>query len=87
LALLHRHVERGNKRYREIRQATLAQQTAEWGMRMIQTVFPWNKDQFVYKEKGEWRICLKMLVLIYNMWCARMVRINQICNTYMKHLE
>jgi hypothetical protein len=64
----------------------LAQQTAEWGMCMIQTSFPWIKDQFVYKERGERRICLKMLILIYNMR-ARMVRINQIRNTYMNHLE
>jgi hypothetical protein len=68
------------------RQATLARQTAEWRMRMIQTLFPWIKDQFVYRERGERRICLKMLVLIYNMR-ARMVGINQIRNTYMKHLR
>jgi hypothetical protein len=34
----------------EKRQATSAQQTAEWGMRMIQTLFPRIKDYFVYKE-------------------------------------
>jgi hypothetical protein len=49
---------------------------------MIQTLLLWIKDQFVYKERGKQRICFKMLVLIYNMH-ARMVRINQICNTYM----
>ncbi len=32
-----------------------------------------------------WTICLKMLVLLYNMH-ARMVGINQIRNTYTKHL-
>ncbi len=62
------------------------QQTAEWGMRMIQTLFPRIKDQFVYKERGDQRISPKMLVLIYNMH-ARMVGINQIWNTYMKHLD
>ncbi len=67
------------------RQSTLARQTAEWGMQMFQMLFPWVKDRFVYKERGERRICLKMLVLLYNM-CARMVSINQIRNTYMKHL-
>jgi hypothetical protein len=67
------------------RQATLARQTAEWGMWMFQTSFPWVKDRFVYKERGERRICLKMLALLYNMH-ARMVGINQIRNTYMKHL-
>jgi hypothetical protein len=67
------------------RQATLAQQTAEWGMPMLQTSFPWIKDQIVYKERGEHRIFLKLLVLIYNM-SVMMVGINQIRNTYMKHL-
>ncbi len=52
---------------------------------MIQTSFPWVKDRLVYKEREERRICLKMLVLLYNMR-ARMVGINQIRNTYMKHL-
>ncbi len=70
---------------RKKRQATLAWQTAEWGMRMLQTSFPWIKDWVVFKDRGERRIFLKMLVLIYNMR-ARMVRINQIWNTYMKHL-
>jgi hypothetical protein len=54
-------------------------------MRMFRTSFPWVKDRFVYEEKGEQRIYLKMLVLLYNMR-ARMVGINQIRNTYMKHL-
>jgi hypothetical protein len=67
------------------RKATLARQTAEWGMRMFQMSFPQVKDRFVYEERGEQRIHLKMLVLLYNM-CARMVGINQIRNIYMKHL-
>ena len=54
-------------------------------MRMIQTSFLRLKDRFVYEERGERRIYLKMLVLIYNMR-ARMVGINQIRNTYMKYL-
>ena len=66
-------------------EAPLAWQKVELGMRMIQTSFPWLKDRFVYEERGEWRIYLKMLVLIYNMR-ARMVGINQIRNTYMKYL-
>jgi hypothetical protein len=67
------------------RQATLARQTAEWGMQIFQMSFPWVKDRFVYEERGERRICLKMLLLLYNMR-ARMVGINQIRNTFMKHL-
>ncbi len=81
--LWQQHIKRGNLIYGK-RQATSAQQTAEWGMHMIQILFLQIKDCFVYKERGERRICLKMLVLMYNM-CARMVGINQIRN--MNHLE
>jgi hypothetical protein len=66
-------------------EATSARQIAEWGIWMLQTSFPRVKDRFVYKESGEPRICLKMPVLLYYMR-ARMVSINQIRNTYMKHL-
>ncbi len=38
------------------REATLARQTAEWGMRMLHTLFPQVKDRFVYKERGDLRI-------------------------------
>jgi hypothetical protein len=67
------------------REATSARQTEEWGMQMLQTSFPQVKVRLVYKERGEQRIYLKMLVLLNNMH-ARMVSINQIRNTYMKHL-
>jgi hypothetical protein len=67
------------------RQATSARQTAEWGIRMCQTSFPWVKNRFVYEERGERHICLKMLVLLFNMR-TRMDGNNQIRNTYMKHL-
>jgi hypothetical protein len=67
------------------REATSARQTAEWEMQMFQTSFPWMKDRFVYEERGEQRICLKMLMLLYNMH-ARMFGINQIRNTYMNRL-
>ena len=68
------------------RQATSARQTAEWGMLTMQASFPRVKDRFVYKERGERRIVLKMFVMFYNMR-ARMVGINQIQNTYMRHLQ
>jgi hypothetical protein len=67
-------------------QATSARQMAEWGMLTMQASFPRMKDRFAYKERGEWRIVLKMFVLLFNMQ-ARMVGINQIRNTYMRHLE
>ncbi len=55
-------------------------------MLTMQASFPRVKDRFVYEERGERRIVLKMFVLLYNMR-ARMVGINQIINTYMKYLE
>jgi hypothetical protein len=67
-------------------QATLAWQMAKWGILTMQTSFPRMKDRFVYKERGEQRIVLKMFLILYNMW-ARMVGINQIQNTYMRHLK
>ncbi len=54
------------------REATSARQTVEWGMRMLQTSFPCVKNRFIYEERGERRIYLKMMVFLYNM-CARMV--------------
>ena len=81
-------IEERRRRYRKIqkkREATSARQTAEWGMLALQASFPRLKDRFVYEERGERRIVLKMMVLLYNMW-ARMVGINQILNTYMPRL-
>jgi hypothetical protein len=68
------------------RQTTSARQTAEWGMLSIQASFPRVKDRFVYEERGERRIVMKMFVLLYNMR-VRMVGINQIRNTYMQYLN
>ena len=61
-------------------------QSAEWGMRMIQSSFPRLKDRIIYEEEGERRVILKFLVFIYNIR-ARRVGINQILNTYMPNLE
>jgi hypothetical protein len=55
-------------------------------MLTMQASFPRVKDRFVYEERGERRIVLKMFVMLYNMR-ARMVGINQIGITYMRHLE
>ena len=68
------------------RQATSARQMAEWGILTMQASFPRVKERFVYEERGERRLVLKMFVLLYNMH-ARMVGINQIRITYMKHIE
>ena len=61
-------------------------QCSEWGMRMIQSSFPRLCDKMQFEEKGERRIAIKMMVLIYNL-CARMVGINQIWNFFMPQLE
>lgn len=75
-----------NREHQLRRQTTSARQTAEWGMLSIQASFPRVKDRFIYEERGERRIVMKMFVLLYNMR-ARMVGINQIRNTYMPHLN
>ena len=56
-------------------------QSAEWGMRAFQSSFPRIKDRFNYEEKGERRLVLKFLIMLYNLR-AKMLGINQIQNTY-----
>ena len=48
-------------------EATSMQQAAEGGMRGLQSSFLKLKDCFVYEERGEQWIILKMIVLLYNM--------------------
>ena len=55
-------------------------------MLTIQASFLQVKDRFIYEERGERRIVLKMFVLLYNLH-VRMVGMNQIQNTYMGHLH
>ncbi len=55
-------------------------------MLTMQASFPRVKDSFAYEERGEWRILLNMFILLYNMQ-ARMVGMNQIQNTYLRHLK
>ena len=72
--------------YRVNAEATSMRQSAEWGMRAIQSSFPCLKDRFVYEETGELKIMFKFLLLLYNVR-ARKVSINQIRNTYMPSLN
>ena len=67
-------------------EATSMRQSAEWGMRALQSSFPRLKDRFVYEEYGERRLMMKMILLLYNLR-ARKVGINQIKNTYMPALN
>ncbi len=59
--------------------ATSMRQAAEWGMQAFQSLFPQVKDRFVYEERGERRLIMKMMVLLYNLR-ANIVGINQIQN-------
>jgi hypothetical protein len=72
--------------YAKNKEATSMRQTAEWGMRGLQSSFPRLKDRLIYEEYGERRVILKVLILLYNLR-ARKVGINQIKNTYMPALE
>jgi hypothetical protein len=67
------------------RAATSMRQAAEWGMRALQSSFPRLLDRLVYEERGERRITMKMMILLYN-FRARLVGINQIKNVYMPNL-
>jgi hypothetical protein len=48
------------------RAATSMRQAAEWGMRALQSSFPRMLDRLVYEERGERRIIMKMMILLYN---------------------
>jgi len=79
---------RGNQRQNPIlhRQATSVRQLSEWGMRGLQGSFPRLKDRLKYEERGERRIILEMVVLLYN-FRASTVGLNQIQSTFMPHLD
>jgi ribosomal protein S30 len=78
----------GNIRESEnrLRDATSVRQMAEWGMRGLQGSFPRLKDRLIYEERGERKIILHLIVLLYN-FCASTVGINQIQSSFMPHLE
>ena len=65
--------------------ATSVRQLSEWGMRGLQASFPRLKDRLPYEEVGEWRIILRMIVLLYN-FRASTVGFNQIQTVYMPEL-
>ena len=48
------------------RATTSMRQAAEWGMRSLQSSFPRLGDRLVYEERGERRIMMKMMILLYN---------------------
>jgi hypothetical protein len=67
-------------------QATSMWQSAEWGMRAIQSSFPCLNDEFPFKTRGKWRNSMKMTILVYNL-CACLVGINQIRNFFLPALN
>jgi hypothetical protein len=68
------------------RAATSMRQSAEWGMRAVQSSFPRLKDTMLYEEHGERKIIFNCLFHLYNLR-ARLVGINQITNVYLPALE
>ena len=68
------------------RDATSVCQMAEWGMRGLQGSFPRLKDRLLYEERGERKIILHLVVLLYN-FRASTVGINQIQSSFMPHLQ
>jgi hypothetical protein len=67
-------------------QATSVRQMAEWGMRGLQGSFPRLKDRIMYEERGERRLILELVVLLYN-YRASVVGMNQIQSVFMPWLE
>ena len=67
-------------------EATSMRQSAEWGLRCLQGSFLRLKEHFIYEERGERALMLRLVVLIYN-YSVNTVGINQIRNVYMPWLE
>jgi hypothetical protein len=68
------------------RAATSVRQMAEWGMRGLQGSFPRLKDRLLYEERGERKIILRMIVLLYNFRAATVGQ-NQIRSSFMPYLD
>jgi hypothetical protein len=62
-------------------EATSLRQAAEWGMRAIQSAFPRMKIPMKYEEKGQRRLILICLQMLYNYRCFN-VGLNQIKTVY-----
>jgi DDE superfamily endonuclease len=67
------------------RDATSVRQMAEWGMRGLQGSFPRLKDRLLYEDRGERKIIIHLVVLLFN-YRASTVGINQIQSSFMPHL-
>lgn len=70
----------------QMRQATSVRQASEWGMRALKGTFPRLRDRFPYGERGERKIMLLCIVLLFNVR-TRLVGLNQILSTFMPHMS
>jgi len=68
------------------REATSMRQSAEWGMRALQSSFPRLKDTMTYEEPGERRIMFYCFFHLFNLR-SRLVGINQITSIYLPTLD
>jgi hypothetical protein len=66
------------------RNATSVHQMAEWGMRGLQGLFPRLKDRLLYEERGERKIILHLVLLLFN-FRSSTVGMNQIQFSFMPH--
>ena len=76
----------GSPELNKNRNATSVHQLLEWGMRLIQEKFSRIKDGMKYKEAGERKIILQLLVLLFNFYTTK-VGMNSITNRYLPALS
>lgn len=67
-------------------QATSLRQMAEWGMRALQGSFPRLRDRLIYENRGERKLILQSIILLYNYRAAKVGQ-NQIQSTFMPCLD
>ncbi len=66
--------------------ATSMHQSAEWGMRAFQLSMPRLKGCMIFETRGEQRVTLTMMILLYNLR-AMAVGINQLKSVYTAPLD
>ena len=69
-----------------VHDATSMWQSAEWGMRAFQSSMPRLKDCMKFETRGERRVTLTMMILLYNLQ-AWAVGINQLKSVYTAPLD
>jgi hypothetical protein len=67
-------------------EATAVRQMSEWGMRGFQSSFSCLKEQIRYEARGERKITLTLVTLLYNYRVAKVGQ-NQIRSVYMPYLD